>query len=74
MLIFSSVWFIADRGTQPQCSLARAQLSMVIAALFRKAGPNLKLYDTDESAVDPVYAYAMPLARNHEKGVKVVVL
>jgi hypothetical protein len=54
-------------------SLALAEMSLVLAVLFRPGAPNLELFKTDESDVKQVHDFIIPLPRLSTKGVRVVI-
>jgi hypothetical protein len=55
-------------------SLALAEMSLVIAVLFRPGAPVLELFETDESDVKHVHDFIIPLPKISTKGVRAVVL
>ena len=54
-------------------SLAYAELSFVVAAIFHRGGPTLSLFKTDESDVIETHDFLLPLPRLDSKGVRVMV-
>jgi hypothetical protein len=54
-------------------SLALAEMSLVLAVLFRPGGPQLELFETDESDVKQVHDFVIPLPKLSTKGVRVLV-
>ncbi|KAH8746389.1 cytochrome P450 [Diaporthe sp. PMI_573] len=54
-------------------SLAYAELTMAIAALFRPQGPQLRLFETNATDVDPVRAYLLPMPKIRNNGARVVI-
>ncbi|KAL4756283.1 cytochrome P450 [Aspergillus foveolatus] len=54
-------------------NLAMAELSLCLAVLYRPGGPELGLFETDESDVKQVHDFLIPLPRIDTKGVRVVV-
>ena len=54
-------------------SLAHHELKFMLAALFRPGGPQLELFETDESDVEVVRDYFAGFARADSKGVRVLV-
>jgi len=54
-------------------NLAYAEMSVAVAALFAPWSPELELYHTDTSDVDPACAFLLPLPRLDSKGVRVMV-
>jgi hypothetical protein len=55
-------------------SLAMAEMSLVLAMLFRPGAPNLVIFETDESDVKHVHDFVIPLPKLSTKGVRVMVL
>lgn len=51
-----------------------AEMSLVIAVLFRLGAPALRLFETDESDVKHVHDFIIPLPKISTKGVRVVIL
>lgn len=51
-----------------------AEMSLILAVLFRPGGPELALYDTDETDIRHVHDFLIPLPKLSTKGVRVVVL
>lgn len=54
-------------------SLAMAELSLCLAVLHRPGGPELELFETDESDVKHVHDFLIPLPKVDTKGVRVLV-
>jgi hypothetical protein len=54
-------------------SLAYAELYLVMSALFCPKGPNLKLFETDETDADLACALLLPLPKLDSKGIRVLV-
>ncbi|KAF2228480.1 putative cytochrome P450 [Viridothelium virens] len=54
-------------------NLARAEISLSIAVLFRPNAPRLELYETDETDTNHVHDFVVPLTRLGTKGVRVTV-
>ena len=55
-------------------SLANAEISLVLAVLFRpNGGPGFDLFETDESDVTPAHDFMLPLPRLDSKGLRVMV-
>jgi hypothetical protein len=48
-------------------------MSLVLAVLFRPGGPQLELFETDESDVKQVHDFVIPLPKLSTKGVRVLV-
>jgi pyruvate/2-oxoacid:ferredoxin oxidoreductase alpha subunit len=54
-------------------SLAMAEMSLIIAVLFRPGAPALELFETDESDVKQAHDFLIPLPKITTKGVRAVV-
>ncbi|POR34245.1 Uncharacterized protein TPAR_05573 [Tolypocladium paradoxum] len=54
-------------------NLAMAEMSLILAVLYRPNGPRLELFETDESDVKMVHDMVMPLPKLGTKGVRAVV-
>jgi hypothetical protein len=54
-------------------SLAMAEMSLVLAMLFRPGAPNLALFETEESDVKHVHDFVIPLPNLSTKGVRVMI-
>ncbi|OJJ63817.1 hypothetical protein ASPSYDRAFT_38478 [Aspergillus sydowii CBS 593.65] len=54
-------------------NLAMAELSLCLAVLHRPGGPELELFETDESDVKHVHDFLIPLPKVDTKGVRVLV-
>ena len=54
-------------------SLSMAEISLVLAVLFRPNGPGLELFETDESDVKHVHDFVVPLPKLESLGVRVMV-
>lgn len=54
-------------------SLAQAELYSALAALFRPDGPELELFETDESDVTRVHDFIISLPKLESKGIRVTV-
>lgn len=54
-------------------SLAYAEMSLVVAMLFRPDGPKLELFETDESDIRAVHDYMIPLPKLSTKGFRALV-
>lgn len=55
-------------------SLAMAEMSLILAVLFRPDGPRLALFETDESDVKQAHDFLIPLPKLDTKGVRAIVL
>lgn len=55
-------------------NLAQAEISLLLAVLFRPGGPNLELFETDHTDTDHVHDFVVPLPRLNTKGVRVKVV
>ena len=53
-------------------SLAYAELNLALAVLFRPGGPNLELFETDESDILLVHDCLLPLPKLTSKGLRVL--
>jgi hypothetical protein len=51
-----------------------AEMSLVLAVLFRPGAPNLVLFETDESDVRHVHDFVIPLPKLTTKGVRAKVV
>ncbi|KAF2466572.1 cytochrome P450 [Lindgomyces ingoldianus] len=54
-------------------NLAMAEMSLILAVLFRPNSPKLELFETDESDVTLVHDFLIPLPRLDTKGVRATV-
>ena len=54
-------------------SLAYAELNLALAVLHRPGGPNLELFETDESDIVHACDYVLPLPKPSSRGLRVVV-
>ncbi|KAI0532735.1 cytochrome P450 [Xylaria digitata] len=54
-------------------NLALAEISLVLAVLFRPNGPKLELFETDESDVRVAHDFGVPLPKLDTKGVRAYV-
>ena len=54
-------------------SLALAELSFILAVLYRPSGPKLELFETDESDVIHVHDFIIPAPKLSSKGIRVLV-
>ncbi|KAF2708717.1 cytochrome P450 [Pleomassaria siparia CBS 279.74] len=53
--------------------LAYAEVTLLLAALFRPGAPRMELFETDETDVIAAHDYIVPLPRLDSKGVRVVI-
>ena len=49
------------------------ELNFALAVLFRPHGPDMDLFETDESDVTPIHDFLIPMPKLSTKGVRVVV-
>lgn len=54
-------------------NLAHAEINLALAVLHRPGGPQLELFETDESDIIHVHDYMIPLPKLSTKGVRVLV-
>ncbi|KAK4064679.1 hypothetical protein Trihar35433_8196 [Trichoderma harzianum] len=54
-------------------SLAMAEMSLILAVLYRSNGPKLELYETDESDVKQAHDFLIPLPKLSTKGVRALI-
>lgn len=54
-------------------NLAKAEMSLILAVLFRANGPKLELFETDESDVKMVHDFLIPLPKLDTKGVRAII-
>ncbi|KAI0892237.1 cytochrome P450 [Annulohypoxylon nitens] len=54
-------------------NLAKAEMSLILAVLFRANGPKLDLFETDESDVKMVHDFLIPLPKLDTKGVRAII-
>ncbi|KAI1750738.1 cytochrome P450 [Xylaria castorea] len=54
-------------------NLAMAEISLVLAVLFRPNGPKLELFETDESDVRVAHDFGVPLPKLDTKGVRALI-
>lgn len=54
-------------------NLAMAEMSLVLAVLYRPGGPEFELYETDESDVKHVHDFLIPLPKLDTKGVRALI-
>ena len=54
-------------------SLAQAEIALVLAVLFRPGGPQLELFETDESDIVHVHDFLVPLPKLNSKGMRILV-
>lgn len=50
-----------------------AEMSLVLAVLYRPDGPEFELYETDESDVKHVHDFLIPLPKLNTKGVRALI-
>lgn len=63
----------ADLTRLPTDNLAYAELRLVLAALYKPDGPEMELFESDESYVIQAHDFLIPLPKLNTKGVRVVV-
>lgn len=51
-----------------------AEMSLIIAVLYRPGGPALELFETDESDIKHVHDFMIPLPKISTVGVRAIVL
>ncbi|KAI0544741.1 cytochrome P450 [Xylaria curta] len=54
-------------------NLAMAEISLVLAVLFRPNGPKMELFETDESDVRVAHDFGVPLPKLDTKGVRALI-
>ncbi|KAL9580169.1 MAG: hypothetical protein Q9203_006412 [Teloschistes exilis] len=54
-------------------NLAYAEISIVLAVLYRPGGPQFELYKTDENDITHVHDFLLPLPKLDTKGVRMLV-
>ncbi|RFU72325.1 cytochrome p450 [Trichoderma arundinaceum] len=54
-------------------NLAMAEMSLILAVLYRSNGPKLELYETDESDVKQAHDFLIPLPKLSTKGVRALI-
>lgn len=54
-------------------SLAYAELYIMLGILFRPGGPEMKLFQTDESDIIQAHDFLIPLPKLTSKGLRVTV-
>ncbi|KAF2786944.1 cytochrome P450 [Melanomma pulvis-pyrius CBS 109.77] len=54
-------------------NLAMAEMSLILAVLYRPDGPNIELFETDESDVKQAHDFLIPLPKIDTKGVRAIV-
>ncbi|PTB66041.1 cytochrome P450 [Trichoderma citrinoviride] len=54
-------------------NLAMAEMSLILAVLYRPNGPKLELYETDESDVKQAHDFLIPLPKLTTKGVRALI-
>ena len=52
--------------------LAYAEVTLMLAALFRPGAPKMELFETDESDVVAAHDFIVPLPRLDSKGIRVI--
>ncbi|CAH0045319.1 unnamed protein product [Clonostachys solani] len=52
--------------------LAYAEISLVLAVLFRPGGPKFRLYETDETDIGSLHDYIIPIGRFGSKGARII--
>lgn len=52
-------------------SLALAEMSLILAVLYRPNGPPMQLFETDESDVKQEHDFVIPLPKKSTKGIRV---
>lgn len=50
-----------------------AEISLMLAIFFRPLGPQLELFETDESDVKILHDFLLPLPKLSSKGIRVLV-
>ena len=50
-----------------------AEMSLILAVLYRPGGPEFELYKTDESDVKHVHDFLSPLPKLNTKGVRALI-
>lgn len=50
-----------------------AEMSLILAVLYRPGGPEFELYETDESDVKHVHDFLIPLPKISTKGVRALI-
>lgn len=48
-------------------------MSLILAVLYRAGGPELELYETDESDVKHIHDFLIPLPKVSTKGVRALI-
>ena len=51
-----------------------AEMSLVLAVLYRSDGPKLELFETDESDAKMTHDFLIPLPKVDTKGIRAIVL
>ena len=54
-------------------NLAMAEMSLILAVLYRPGGPEFELFETDESDVEQAHDFIVPIPRLTSKGMRVLV-
>jgi hypothetical protein len=57
----------------PSTSLAYAEMNLALGVLFRPNGPNLSIFETDESDVKQAVDFLMPTPKLDSRGTRVMV-
>lgn len=50
-----------------------AEMSLILAVLFRRGGPDIELFQTDESDIKHVHDFLIPLPKIESKGVRALI-
>ena len=58
--------------TNKNYSLAMAEMSLILAVLYRPNGPKFELFETDETDVLHVHDFMIPLPKLDSKGVRAI--
>ena len=54
-------------------NLAKSEISLTLAVLFRPGAPKLQLYKTDHTDTDHIHDFVVPLPRLETKGARATV-
>ncbi len=54
-------------------SLVHAEMNLVLAVMFRPDGPNMSLYETDESDVTLKLDWVIPVPKAESRGTRVMI-
>lgn len=49
-----------------------AEMSLILAVLYRSGGPKIELFETDESDVKQAHDFLIPLPKIDTKGVRAI--